>query len=84
MHIFLFLARYTILLVYALDPLLIDPLADSLLSVLTHRVENLTYLEAEDGCLFVVDLAGSENAADSQFHDKETRNLANQSMNIVL
>jgi hypothetical protein len=36
------------------------------------RVENTVYKEAEDGCLFVVDLAGSENAADSQFHDKET------------
>ncbi len=35
------------------------------------RVENTLYKEAEDGCLFVVDLAGSENAADSQFHDKE-------------
>jgi hypothetical protein len=37
------------------------------------RVENTLYKEAEDGCLFVVDLAGSENAADSQFHDKEAR-----------
>ena len=36
------------------------------------RVENTVYREAEDGGLFVVDLAGSENAADSQFHDKET------------
>lgn len=39
------------------------------------RIENLTIKEAEDGVIFIVDLAGSENASDVQFHDK---NLANQ------
>eukprot|EP00090_Calanus_glacialis_P042485 TRINITY_DN7534_c0_g1_i1.p1 TRINITY_DN7534_c0_g1~~TRINITY_DN7534_c0_g1_i1.p1 ORF type:complete len:615 (-),score=149.64 TRINITY_DN7534_c0_g1_i1:167-2011(-) len=34
------------------------------------RLENTTFREAEDGFLFIIDLAGSENAADSQFHDK--------------
>ncbi len=42
------------------------------MGLFVYRVENTVYKEAEDGCLFVVDLAGSENAADSQFHDKET------------
>jgi len=35
------------------------------------RVENTVHQSAEDGCLFVIDLAGAENAADSQFHDKD-------------
>jgi len=35
------------------------------------RVENTVFREAEDGFLFIIDLAGSENAADSQFHDKD-------------
>eukprot|EP00088_Acartia_fossae_P062825 TRINITY_DN7613_c0_g1_i3.p1 TRINITY_DN7613_c0_g1~~TRINITY_DN7613_c0_g1_i3.p1 ORF type:complete len:671 (-),score=211.19 TRINITY_DN7613_c0_g1_i3:64-2076(-) len=35
------------------------------------RIENEAYKSAEDGILFVIDLAGSENSADSQFHDKE-------------
>ena len=34
------------------------------------RVENTEFRAAEDGQLLVVDLAGAENAADSQFHDK--------------
>jgi len=47
------------------------------------RVENVHLREAEDGKIFVVDLAGSENAADAQFHDrslvKETQ-LINKSL----
>ena len=35
------------------------------------RIENMTIKEAEDGIIFVVDLAGSENASDVQFHDKD-------------
>ena len=35
------------------------------------RVQNLVMKEAEDGVIFIVDLAGSENASDTQFHDKE-------------
>ena len=35
------------------------------------RIENLVIREAEDGIIFIVDLAGSENASDTQFHDKE-------------
>ena len=35
------------------------------------RVENTEFRAAEDGQLLIVDLAGAENAADSQFHDKE-------------
>ena len=34
------------------------------------RVANLQYKSIEDGKIFVVDLAGSENASDSQFHSK--------------
>ena len=34
------------------------------------RIENETFKSAEDGQLFVIDLAGSENSSDSQFHDK--------------
>ena len=34
------------------------------------RMENTVFKEAEDGFLFIIDLAGAENAADSQFHDK--------------
>jgi len=34
------------------------------------RISNTEYKQAEDGTLFIIDLAGSENAADSQFHDK--------------
>jgi hypothetical protein len=48
-----------------------------------NRVENTVYKEAEDGCLFVVDLAGSENAADSQFHDKETGETQNKLTNDI-
>ncbi len=47
------------------------------------RVRNTRFLEAEDGKIFVVDLAGSETAADAQFHDRsrldETR-LINASL----
>lgn len=35
------------------------------------RVKNNKYLSLEDGELFIIDLAGSENSSDSQFHDKE-------------
>ena len=35
------------------------------------RIESLVIREAEDGMIFIVDLAGSENASDAQFHDKE-------------
>ena len=35
------------------------------------RIENMTIKEAEDGVIFVVDLAGSENASDVQFHNKD-------------
>ena len=34
------------------------------------RFENTNIKSAEDGFLFLIDLAGSENAADSQFHDR--------------
>ena len=34
------------------------------------RIENTEVKSAEDGQLLVIDLAGAENAADSQFHDK--------------
>ena len=34
------------------------------------RIENTEIESAEDGQLLVIDLAGAENAADSQFHDK--------------
>ncbi len=40
-------------------------------AVCAVRVSNGLLREAEDGRLFVVDLAGSESAADSQFHDRE-------------
>jgi len=39
-------------------------------SICRIRVQNTVFREAEDGFLFIIDLAGSENAADSQFHDK--------------
>ena len=35
------------------------------------RIENTAIKEAEDGAIFIVDLAGSENASDVQFHNKE-------------
>lgn len=35
------------------------------------RIQNTHLKSIEDGELFLIDLAGSENAADSQFHDKE-------------
>jgi len=35
------------------------------------RVQNKELKEVEDGCLYIIDLAGAENAVDSQFHDKE-------------
>lgn len=35
------------------------------------RIKNNKFLSLEDGELFIIDLAGSENNADSQFHDKE-------------
>ena len=38
------------------------------------RVENTVYKHMEDGSLFVVDLAGAENSADTQFHDKRRVN----------
>ena len=34
------------------------------------RMENTLVRSAEDGFLYLIDLAGSENAGDSQFHDK--------------
>ena len=34
------------------------------------RIENTEIKSAEDGQMLVIDLAGAENAADSQFHDK--------------
>ena len=34
------------------------------------RVKNLKHKSVEDGKIFVIDLAGSENASDTQFHDK--------------
>jgi len=34
------------------------------------RIENTEIKSAEDGQLLLIDLAGAENAADSQFHDK--------------
>ena len=33
-------------------------------------MENTLVRSAEDGFLYLIDLAGSENAGDSQFHDK--------------
>jgi kinesin family protein 2/24 len=36
------------------------------------RIKNNALPSLEDGELFIIDLAGSENNADSQFHDKET------------
>ncbi len=39
-------------------------------AVCSIRVENTVLRETEDGRVFVVDLAGSESAADSQFHDR--------------
>lgn len=35
------------------------------------RFENTAIKAAEDGFLFLIDLAGSENAADTEFHDKD-------------
>ena len=35
------------------------------------RTENEMFPAAENGQLFVIDLAGAENSSDSQFHDKE-------------
>ncbi|KAJ3092820.1 hypothetical protein HK100_006836 [Physocladia obscura] len=35
------------------------------------RIKNLRQLEAEEGLLYLLDLAGSESAADSKHHDKE-------------
>ena len=35
------------------------------------RLENLAVKEAENGFFFLIDLAGSENAADTEFHDRE-------------
>jgi len=34
------------------------------------RVQNTAFKEVDDGIMYIIDLAGSENAADSQFHDK--------------
>jgi len=39
-------------------------------AVVRVRIENTEIKSAEDGQLLVIDLAGAENAADSQFHDK--------------
>ena len=35
------------------------------------RVKNTHLLSIDDGEFFLIDLAGSENTADSQFHDKD-------------
>ena len=47
--------------------------------IFISRFENTAVKAAEDGVLNLIDLAGSENAADSQFHDKsrlgETRQI---------
>ena len=48
------------------------------------RVQNLEHPEAEDGCLFVIDLAGSENAADSQFHNKDRLKVGPPLLNQVV
>ena len=39
-------------------------------AIVRVRIENTEVKSAEDGQLLVIDLAGAENAADSQFHDK--------------
>ena len=39
-------------------------------AVFSIRVKNLKHQSIEDGKIFIIDLAGSENASDSQFHDK--------------
>ena len=39
-------------------------------AIVRARIENREVKSAEDGHLLVIDLAGAENAADSQFHDK--------------
>ena len=43
-------------------------------------MKNLKHKGIEDGQIFIIDLAGSENAADSQFHDK-TRVKETQAIN---
>ena len=48
-------------------------------AIIRLRCENTAVRAAEDGYLYLIDLAGSENAGDSQFHDKtrlqETREI---------
>ncbi len=39
-------------------------------AIINIRVVNEKVKEARDGKIFVIDLAGSENASDAQFHDK--------------
>lgn len=39
-------------------------------AVFSIRVKNLKHKSIEDGKIFIIDLAGSENASDTQFHDK--------------
>merc|ERR1712179_260265 len=39
-------------------------------SICKIRVQNTAFKEIDDGIMYIIDLAGSENAADSQFHDK--------------
>jgi len=39
-------------------------------SICKIRVQNTAFKEIDDGIMLIIDLAGSENAADSQFHDK--------------
>merc|ERR1712179_838162 len=40
-------------------------------SICKIRVQNTAFKEIDDGIMYIIDLAGSENAADSQFHDKD-------------
>ena len=50
------------------------------------RIENTFLKEAEDGKIFIIDLAGSENSADAQFHDKalvKEKQLINKSLMVM-
>ena len=49
-------------------------------AIFSFKVKNLKHKSIDDGQIFVIDLAGSENAADSQFHDK-TRIKETQAIN---
>ncbi|KRW98086.1 P-loop containing nucleoside triphosphate hydrolase [Pseudocohnilembus persalinus] len=48
-------------------------------SICQIRIKNENVPEAEDGYIYIIDLVGSENASDSQFHDqslfKETKDI---------